>query len=79
MVPQVAVVDVGRVLRIEDLRRPPPDGRVRNVGRQVDDLRRIANSPGTEKELLVLATRAIEHGTDTDPVGDDLGTDPQSA
>jgi hypothetical protein len=75
VVVQVSVVDVRGVFGEEDFGRPRRARnlvavRVHLVGRRViDDLRRVADRPRGEEELLVEAVNAVGHRADAEAVG----------
>ena len=54
-------------------------GRARRVGRHVHHHGRVADRPGAEEELLVLALRAVPHRADAEAVGEHLGADAADA
>ena len=70
MVIQIAVVDVRRVVRIEDARRFGEARLERSVRRIVADFGGVAHGPRLEKELLELAVDAVlfRPGTEQPPL-----------
>src|SRR5215204_6266524 len=75
-VSDIAVVHVRGIIGIQDLRGLSPKDQVASavgaIGGFVNYLRRITNRPRREEELLKLALSAVEHGPDTEPVGQNL-------
>ncbi len=86
-VADVAVVHVGRIVRVVGAGGLGTERRGRavgaggraglepEVGGDVDQHGRIAHRGRGEEELLVDAVEAVVHGTDAEPVGDDLRAD----
>ena len=78
VVADIAVMHVGRIVGIQDLRGLSPEDQVAHcvgrVGRHVHDLRRVANCPRRKEELFILALGAVEHRPDAESVGQNLCT-----
>src|ERR1041385_2977101 len=75
----IAVVNVRRIIRVQNLRGFAASDQVAElvsrVGRYVRNLRRIADGPRRQEELFILALGAIEHWSNAEAVGQNLGAD----
>src|SRR5687768_2836031 len=52
---------------------------VGGIGRDVDDLRRVAYGPRRQEEVFILALSAVGHRADAEPVGENFCTDTAGA
>src|SRR5687768_10726009 len=80
---EIAVVHVRRIVRKQDLRRfrarDQVAAAVLRVGRNVNDLRRVAYGPGRQEEVFIFTFGTVGHRADAETVGEDFRADTAGA